>query len=90
MIGFFDSGIGGLTVLHEAIKLMPNESYIYFADSDNVPYSYKSREEIKGFVFKAVDFLIQKGAKAIVLACNTATNVAIEDLRKKYTLPILD
>jgi glutamate racemase len=89
MIGVFDSGIGGLTLLHEIIKQLPNEQYCYYADSKNVPYSTKSEEEIKVFVEKAVLFFLQKQAKAIVLACNTATNVCIEDLRQRYTLPII-
>lgn len=88
-IAFFDSGIGGLTVLHEALKLMPNEQYIYFADSENTPYGTKPTELVKELVFDAVDFLMQKDIKALVLACNTATSVAIKDLRQKYTIPII-
>jgi glutamate racemase len=88
-IGFFDSGIGGLTVLHQAMRMLPEEDYIYYADTDNVPYGTKSKEEIIGYVNTAVEFLIHQGVKAIVIACNTATSVAIEYLREKYTLPIL-
>jgi len=88
-IGFFDSGIGGLTVLHEALKILPNESYIYYADSDNVPYGNKSKDEIKKYVFEAVNFLAKKDLKALVIACNTATSVAIEDLRKSFQFPII-
>lgn len=89
MIGVFDSGIGGLTLLHELTRLLPHEDYIYFADTDHVPYSYKTKEEIKGFVEAAVLFLREKGCDIIVLACNTATNVAIEYLRNKYDFPIV-
>ncbi|WP_304232834.1 glutamate racemase [Jiulongibacter sediminis] len=89
MIGVFDSGIGGLTLLHELTRLMPNEDYIYFADTDHVPYSYRTKEEIKGFVEDAVLFLREKGCDVIVLACNTATNVAVEYLREKYDFPIV-
>ncbi len=88
-IGIFDSGIGGLTVLHQALQTLPEEDYIYYADVDHVPYGTKSREEIIGYVDKAVEFLIGKGVKAIVIACNTATSAAAEYVRGKYTLPIL-
>ena len=89
MIGVFDSGVGGMTLLHELIKLMPHEDYIYFADVDHVPYSHQSPENILQFVDEAVQYLIQRGCKVIVLACNTATNVAVELLREKYELPIV-
>ena len=88
-IGIFDSGIGGLTVLHQALLTLPKEDYIYYADTDNVPYGTKKREEIIGFVDQAVEFLVGKGVKAVVIACNTATSTAIDYVRSKYTLPIL-
>jgi glutamate racemase len=88
-IGFFDSGIGGLTVLHETIKILPYEDYIYYADKLNVPYGSKPKDEVKKHVFAAVDFIYQQGVKAIVIACNTATSVAINELRAKYSIPIL-
>lgn len=89
-IGFLDSGVGGLSVLREAIKLMPNEDYIYFGDSKNAPYGVKTRDEIRELTFNAVKFLLDKGAKGIVVACNTATSAAVADLRKKYTqLPLV-
>lgn len=88
-IGVFDSGIGGLTVLKEIIRILPNEEYIYYADTDNVPYGIKPKEEVKEYINKAVNFLIDKDVKAIVIACNTATSIAINDLRKKYSLPII-
>ncbi|MDF2881167.1 MAG: murI [Clostridiaceae bacterium] len=83
-IGFFDSGVGGLSVLKQAVKLLPNEDYIYFGDSKNAPYGTRSVEEVKKLTFKAVDFLIGKDVKAVVIACNTATSAAIKDLREKY------
>ncbi|MCP9770756.1 glutamate racemase [Lacihabitans sp. LS3-19] len=89
MIGVFDSGIGGLTLLKEMMHTLPNESFLYYADTENVPYSYKTTEQIKEFVEKAVVFLRTEGCKAIVIACNTATNVAIEYLREKYDFPII-
>lgn len=88
-IGIFDSGIGGLTVLEEIIKILPNENYIYYADTDNVPYGTKPKEEVKKYINQAAEFLISKDVKALVIACNTATSIAIEDLRKKYTIPII-
>ena len=89
-IGFFDSGVGGISVLREAVKLMPNENYIYFGDSKNAPYGIKSVEEIKKLSFNAVDFLVKKNIKALVVACNTATSAAIDDLRLKYgNMPVI-
>lgn len=89
-IGFFDSGVGGLSVLKEAMKLMPNEHFIYFGDSKNAPYGVKKVEEVRELTYKAVEFLISKGAKAIVIACNTATSAAVAALRVSYpSIPIL-
>lgn len=89
-IGFLDSGVGGISVLREAVKLMPNEHYIYYGDSKNAPYGVKKVDEIKDLTYKAVDFLIEKGAKAIVIACNTATSAAVAPLRVTYTsIPII-
>lgn len=89
-IGIFDSGVGGISVLKKAIKILPNENYIYFGDSKNAPYGVKSVEEIKELTFEAIDILLSKGCKAIVVACNTATSAAIEDLRKKFkAIPII-
>ncbi len=88
-IGFFDSGIGGLTVLYEAINSMPKENYIYYADTNHVPYGLKTNEQIEKYVTEAINFLIYKDVKAIVIACNTATSITIETLRKKYSIPII-
>lgn len=88
-IGIFDSGIGGLSVLHEAFLLLPKEEYLYFADEEHAPYGIKEKEEIIEYVDEAVDFMVKKGVKAIVIACNTATSVAISYLREKYRIPIL-
>ena len=88
-IGIFDSGIGGLSVLHQALRYLPEEQFIYFADEAHVPYGEKTKEEIIGFVDEAVSFLINQGAEAIVIACNTATSAAINEMRKKYTIPII-
>lgn len=88
-IGFFDSGIGGITVLHDAVKMLPNEDYIYYGDTLNIPYGPKSKEEVKKLVFSAIDFIVRQEVKAIVIACNTATSAVIEDLRSKYSIPII-
>ena len=88
-IAFFDSGIGGLTVLHQAKKMMPQEDYLYYADTDHVPYGRKTKDEIRQYVQDAVDFIAQQDVKALVVACNTATSVAIQGLRARYSFPIL-
>lgn len=88
-IGFYDSGIGGLSVLQTAMTLLPDEEFIYYADTDHVPYGEKSNAEILEFATQATDFLIEKGVKAIVIACNTATSVAAKHLRAVHTLPII-
>lgn len=89
-IGFFDSGVGGLSVLKKSIELLPNEDFIYLGDSKNAPYGVKSVEEVRKLSFQAVEFLLQYNVKAIVVACNTATSAAIEQLRKEYkNIPII-
>lgn len=88
-IGFFDSGIGGITVLHEAMRLMPCGDYVYYADSDNAPYGIKPKDEVTALVLSAVDFIAARGVDAVVIACNTATSVAIETLRSRYLIPVI-
>lgn len=88
-IAFFDSGIGGMTVLHQARRMMPEEDFLYYADTDHVPYGRKTKEEILQFVQEAADFIASQDVKALVVACNTATSVAIKTLREKYSFPIL-
>ncbi|AXI09247.1 glutamate racemase [Oceanobacillus zhaokaii] len=88
-IGFFDSGIGGMTVLQQALRILPNEDYIYYADTLHVPYGEKQKEEVREYIFNAVDFMANQGIKALVIACNTATSIVVDDLRKKYNFPIL-
>ena len=88
-IGMFDSGMGGLSLLHKAIKYLPGEDYVFYADIKNVPYGSKTPEQIKAFSSAAAEFMIEKGCKAMVVACNTATSVAIEHLRNKFDFPIL-
>lgn len=83
-IGVFDSGMGGLSVLKEAVKDLPYEDFIYFGDSKNAPYGTRNLEEVKKLTLCAVDKLYNAGVKAIVVACNTATSAAIDDIREKY------
>jgi glutamate racemase len=83
-IGVFDSGIGGLTVLDELLKEIPNEDYVFYADSGNNPYGEKTDEELYDITSNIVDYLIDKDCKIIVIACNTATTRCIKYLRDKY------
>lgn len=83
-IGVFDSGIGGITVLKEMIKILPNENYIYYSDSKNNPYGDKTDEEIKQICDNIVQHLIKQNSKVIVIACNTASSKAVQYLREKY------
>ncbi len=83
-ICFFDSGIGGSTILKEVVKLLPKENYVYYADSKNNPYGNKTKEELFNIVSNAVDNLLKYDPKLIVCACNTATEVVLNDIRKKY------
>jgi glutamate racemase len=88
-IGVFDSGVGGISVLQHIHTLLPHEQLLYVADSKYAPYGSKTPEEIQSRCFDLTDFLIAKGAKAIVVACNTATAAAIDLMRANYTLPII-
>lgn len=89
-IGIFDSGIGGLTLLHQAMVLMPHENYIFYADTDHVPYGTKTREQVISYVDDVIRFMLRHDCKAVVIACNTATAVAAESMRSKYeSLPII-
>jgi len=88
-IGVFDSGVGGISVLQHIHALLPHEQLLYLADSKYAPYGSKTPGEIQSRCFELADFLIAQGAKAIVVACNTATAAAIDLMRAKYTLPII-
>ena len=88
-IGFFDSGVGGITVLSEAIRQLPKENFIYYADTAHVPYGTKEKHVVKQYIFEAVDFLVNKNIKALVVACNTATSIAVRELRGMYSFPIV-
>lgn len=88
-IGVFDSGLGGLSVLHTLQTLLPNESFIYYGDSINAPYGVKSKDTVFELSKAICDSLIEKNVKAIVIACNTATSAAVERLRALYDIPII-
>lgn len=84
IVGVFDSGIGGLSVLRELEKILPNEDFYYYGDSLNNPYGEKSDEELFEITSGVVDYLVNKGCKLIVIACNTATTRCMKYLREKY------
>lgn len=88
-IAVFDSGIGGITFLRDAVRTLPSENFIYYADTDHVPYGTKPDDEVRRFVGAAVTFLEQQGIKALVIACNAATSAAVAELRNKHVFPIL-
>ncbi len=83
-IGFFDSGLGGLTSVQELHELLPNEKVIYFGDTARTPYGSKSEETIKEFAGQIVDYLVSKDVKLIIIACNTVTAMALDYLRERY------
>jgi glutamate racemase len=88
-IGVFDSGVGGLTVLREILRRTPAESTIYLGDNGRAPYGVRPDDEVRRFSMQGLDELAERGVKAIVVACNTSTAVAIGDFRRRYDLPIL-
>jgi glutamate racemase len=88
-IGVFDSGVGGLTVLREILRRTPTESTIYLGDNARAPYGTRSDDEVRRFSTESIDALVERDVKAVVVACNTSTALAIGDLRRRYDLPIL-
>ena len=88
-IGVFDSGVGGLTVAREIMRQLPEESMIYFGDTARVPYGTKSKDTIVRYSRQIVNFLLSKGVKAVVIACNTASALALADLQELYNVPII-
>lgn len=89
-IGIFDSGLGGISVLNRCINIMPAENFIYFADKKNAPYGDKTKDEIISLMIDVMDkVFIPNNVKAVVIACNTATNAAIDVLREKYNIDII-
>ena len=83
-IAVFDSGVGGISVLRELVRLMPGEHYLYFGDSANAPYGDKSTDQVRSLTLAAAQMLMERGIKALVVACNTATSAAIHLLRQQY------
>ncbi|NWF48921.1 MAG: glutamate racemase [Ignavibacteriaceae bacterium] len=88
-IGVFDSGIGGLTVVKRLASVLPNESIIYFGDTARVPYGSKSNATVVEYSIENTNFLLHKNVKAVVVACNTASSIAIPELRKRFDVPII-
>lgn len=87
-IGIFDSGLGGLTVLYELKKVMPEENYIYYGDTLNFPYGNKTKEQIIEYSNKITKYLISQNVKMIIVACGTATSQALDVINNKYKIPI--
>jgi len=88
-IGIFDSGLGGLTVVKEVMKALPHENIVYLGDTARVPYGTKSDQAIKRFSLENAEFLKKFNVKIIIVACNTASSIALPALRKKITVPVV-
>ncbi len=88
-IGVFDSGVGGISVLAEIVRHLPGEEYIFFADSLHNPYGTKEVAEVKRLSLAGADFLAERGVKALVVACNTATSIAIHEIRDRLSIPVI-
>ena len=89
-IGIFDSGVGGLTVARAIIDQLPNESIIYIGDTARGPYGPRPIAEVREFALEIIDFLVTKGCKAIVIACNSASAAMLRDAREKYQVPVIE
>jgi len=88
-IGVFDSGIGGLTVVAEVMRQLPNEEIVYFGDTARLPYGPKSNETVTQFAIQDAEFLLEHGVKNIVVACNTASSIAVDALADRYDVPVI-
>ena len=88
-IGIFDSGVGGLTLLKEVVRLLPDEDLLYVGDTARVPYGTKSPETVKRYAVESAGFLVQQGVKMLVVACNTASAVAISELASRFQIPVV-
>jgi len=88
-IGIFDSGVGGLTVLKEIAKLLPNEDLIYLGDTARVPYGIRSAETVVRYSIECADFLFRKQIKMLVIACNTSSSLSLEVLKKRLPIPVI-
>ena len=90
MIGIFDSGIGGLTVVRSLMKQLPDYDIIYFGDTARTPYGSKSPETVVGYALENTELLLKRGAKIVVMACNTASSVASDRVAKNFDIPIFE
>ena len=88
-VGLLDSGLGGISVLGEALRQLPNEDYVYYGDTANAPYGDKTPEEVLGLVHQAVERLIELRCKAIVIACNTATAAGLAHAQRTFPVPVI-
>ncbi|MCE4051549.1 MULTISPECIES: glutamate racemase [Bacillaceae] len=88
-IGVIDSGVGGLTVAKEIMRQLPNEKIIYLGDTARCPYGPRSGEEVKAFTWELTRFLLQKNIKMLVIACNTATAVALDEIKEQLSIPVI-
>lgn len=88
-IGVFDSGVGGISVLKDAMRLMPHEHFVFYGDNANAPYGVKAQEDIQRCVQNVVDQLLEKDIKALLIACNTATAAAAAQLRQQLSIPVI-
>ena len=89
-IGIFDSGVGGLTVARAILDQLPNESTIYIGDTARGPYGPRPLAEVRDFSLETIDFLVDQGVKAVVIACNTASAAMLRDARERYTIPVIE
>lgn len=88
-IGFIDSGVGGLTVVKQAMKQLPNESIYYLGDSARCPYGPRPKEEVIQYTWEMTQFLLKKDIKMLVIACNTATAAALDVIRERIDIPVI-
>lgn len=88
-VGIFDSGIGGLSVLHQAIRELPETDFIYYADEKHVPYGEKTKRQIQEYIGEIIEFMLDRQVDAILIACNTATSVATKEYRSRFPVPIV-
>ena len=88
-IGFFDSGVGGISVLRQAVRTLPGEDYLYFGDNRNAPYGMRPNEEIRALTLRCVKRMAAQPLKALIVACNTATAAAVESLRSQFSFPVI-
>ena len=89
-IGIFDSGVGGLTVARAILDQLPNESTIYIGDTARGPYGPRPLAEVREFALETLDFLVEQGVKALVIACNTASAAMLRDARERYSVPVIE